>query len=272
MNMRVSGRPDMGWHVYCLSFLNAPLLGASRMLVLGRDSTWLEQDLLRRNVFARCDVIGLPETALESATTTGSDRRMRYTTADLTTIRLPRSMYDAVWCDSTLCRIADLEHVTRQIARSLKPDGVLFAHEYVGAARDAIGRVQREAIEAAFSLIPLRYRYPPLSDARPLETVELPGSEGFPEKEPGTVSSASILAVLRRHFDVVRCRAVGGSLLRFLLRGIAGNFRTEDSLSMAVLDTLFGIEDVLIDSGQLGSDFALIVATPKPTSTARSSR
>jgi hypothetical protein len=59
---------------------------------------------------------------------------------------------------------------------------------------------------------------------------------------------------------VVECNPAGGTLLHFLLHGIAGNFRPEDPESMAVLDMLIRIERTLIDVGDLPSDFVLLAA------------
>jgi len=68
---------------------------------------------------------------------------------------------------------------------------------------------------------------------------------------------------LRDHFRLLQCRALGGTILQFVLRDIAGNFRSEDRTAASVLEMLFAIEDALVDSGELPSDFALIVGKAK---------
>ena len=62
------------------------------------------------------------------------------------------------------------------------------------------------------------------------------------------------------------CRGLpplGGTLLQYVLKEIAGHFGAGDPAADAVLEMLFKIEDALIDSGELESDFMLIVAKPK---------
>jgi SAM-dependent methyltransferase len=230
LNVRSSGRSDMGWHAYCLSLLDRALLGRARMLVLGRESLWLERDLERRNVFERCDV------------------------AEANDAELPPAEYDVVWCDQTLCRVADLERAVARIARALRPGGFLFAYEYVGAARLAIGRMQREAVRAAFLLVPRRYRIAPSGAL--LTDVALPSASGSETPPP-------IVRTLREHFEFADYRPLGGTLLQYVLKDIAGSFLADDRAAVAVLEMLFAIEDALIDSGELESDFALIVAKPK---------
>jgi SAM-dependent methyltransferase len=266
MNVRSSGKSDMGWHAYCLSLLRRELLGRARMLVVGRESEWLEKDLLRRNVFERCDVVGSPvqpKVASLSAHPENAFARIRYFDADLNSIRLPRAMYDAVWCDVTLCRVPCLEHLVVQIAQSLQPEGFLFAYEYVGADRLAIGPAQRSAVRAAFSLIPARYRHAPETPEKVLKESALPAPGGVPESASLPIASSRVLRVLRDHLDLTQCRAVGGTLLQFVLQDIAGNFQPDDRIAVAVLEMLFAIEDALIDSGELESDFMLIAAKAK---------
>ena len=225
----------MGWHAYCLSLLDPALRGRARMLVLGRESLWLERDLARRNVFEHCDV------------------------AEADDGELPTAEYDVVWCDRMLWRVADLERAVTRIARTLRPGGFLFAYEFVGADPECVGRAQRAAVQAAFSLIPRRYRIATPSGA-PLTTVYLPLSS---RSEGAVAVSARIVRTLREHFELANCRPLGGTILQYVLKDIAGNFRADDPAAAVVLEMLFAIEDALIDSGELESDFTLIVATPK---------
>ncbi len=236
LNERSSGRSDVGWHAYCLSLLDPALLGRARMLVLGRELLWLERDLARRNVFERCDVAEAEES------------------------ELPPGEYDVVWCDRTLCRVTDLERAVAVIARALRPGGFLFAYEYVGADPASVGRTQRAAVQAAFSLIPRRYRIADPSRAA-LTKVGFP-FDSEAESAPAAVSSR-IVRTLREHLVLEDCRPLGGTLLQYVLKEIAGHFGAGDPAADAVLEMLFKIEDALIDSGELESDFMLIVAKPK---------
>jgi SAM-dependent methyltransferase len=74
------------------------------------------------------------------------------------------------------------------------------------------------------------------------------------------IRSAEIVPVLREHFRIVEFKPLGGSILQFLLADIAGNFQSEAGNQL--LEMLFIIEDALMATGELDSDFAYIVATP----------
>jgi len=92
--------------------------------------------------------------------------------------------------------------------------------------------------------------------------VDLPTAQSVVAIDPSeAIRSADIIPVLTRYFDIVELRPMGGSILQFLLADIAGNFRSEEG--QRLLEMLFAIEDTLMATGDLGSDFVYIVARPK---------
>jgi SAM-dependent methyltransferase len=72
------------------------------------------------------------------------------------------------------------------------------------------------------------------------------------------VRSADIVPVLKRYFDIVEFKPLGGTILQFLLADVAGNFRSPEGERL--LEMLFFIEDTLLETGALQSDFAYIVS------------
>lgn len=98
-------------------------------------------------------------------------------------------------------------------------------------------------------------------------TVNLPTVRSVIAVDPSeAVRSVDILPILQRDFDIVESRPLGGTILQFLLADIAGNFE-RDEVGERLLEMLFNIEDTLIETGHLESDFAYIVATPKQPTT-----
>jgi SAM-dependent methyltransferase len=254
------------WVEYCVgNFLNSdgPV---SDMLSIGCGSGALERDLFRLNAFRHCDAIDIApaaiETAIREAAAMGA-RSIDYRVEDVEKTDLPAGRYDAVWFNGSLHHIRELEVVCERVRCSLKPNGWLFFNEYVGANHFAFGPQQIAAITYAFALIPECYRVSfahgsvgqvqhivPLPD--PIEVVRTDPSEA--------VRSQDILEVVGDYFDIETINPCGGSLLQFLLHGIAGNFRQEDPHSMRILQMLFDIEDGLIESGVLKSDFVVVAA------------
>ena len=76
------------------------------------------------------------------------------------------------------------------------------------------------------------------------------------------IHSEEIVSAIEARFQVKEFNFSGGTLLQYMLQDIAGNFRTEDSEAMDMLDLLFEVEKTLVDAGDLLPHFALIVAQP----------
>ncbi|HTU81099.1 MAG TPA: class I SAM-dependent methyltransferase [Candidatus Acidoferrales bacterium] len=263
--LRATGQPNLGWHVYCLSFLPRERWKHARMLVLGDGSQWLEADLHARGAFERLDVLDPSPAGVEAARANAGEALRRvanYEVADFETLTLPRDTYDAIWCNMRLGYVVAIERLVAQLARSLRPGGLLMANEYVGPGRYRLPARQRRTVEAAFSLIPARYRRRfGRHDCEVQETPQFPSAD---RQSSGPPSSSAIASAVSQHFTMLQYRPAGGTILQFALEGIAGNFRSEDRGSMRILEMLFAIEDALIDTGEIGSDFAVFVAQPKP--------
>jgi hypothetical protein len=94
------------------------------------------------------------------------------------------------------------------------------------------------------------------------QAVDLPTAQSVAAIDPSeAIRAAEIVPVLRHYFEIVEYKPMDGSILQFLLADIAGNFADEEGRKL--LDMLFIIEDTLMAVGDLGSDFAYIVAAPK---------
>lgn len=74
------------------------------------------------------------------------------------------------------------------------------------------------------------------------------------------VRSEEIISLVGKYFDIVEKKDLGGSILQFLLDGIAAKFSKEDQDSQDLLRLLITIEETLMRLGELESDFAYVVA------------
>jgi SAM-dependent methyltransferase len=240
------------------------------MASLGCGTGYLELQLARLGAFQRCDAFDIAPAALEVARRQAEAAGLsgvHYELGDVETLPLPARAYDAIWFNDSLHHIRDLEGVCDRVAAALRPGGLVFLNEYVGADRFAFGARQKEAIRAAFALVPERYRRSFLPDAAGVvqAAAVLPDPRDVAAVDPSeAVRSSDIPRVVGERFEVVARHDAGGTLLQFLLHGIAGNFRSDDPGSQAVLEMLFHIEDALIEAGDLGSDFVVMVGRPRP--------
>jgi SAM-dependent methyltransferase len=256
------------WIDYCLQFLAGRL--PARMASLGCGTGDLEHHLSRLNAFTRCDSYDIAPGALEVARRLAEGSGLRgvhFELGDIETLALAERTYDAVWFNGSLHHIRDLEGVCDRVGRALKPDGFVFISEYVGANRFDFTPRQRQAIQSAFALVPERYRRSFMPDRRGAVQAAplIPDPKEVAAQDPSeAVRAADIVKVVSERFEIVARHDSGGTLLQFLLSGIAGNFRADDPASQTVLEMLFRIEDALIESGDLGSDFVLMVGRPRP--------
>jgi len=204
-----------------------------------------------------------PRSNARAAADAGGFRNIQYHLTTLSQFQCAAESYDAVWFSGSLHHIEDLEGTFDRLRGALKPGGYLFANEYVGASRFALSERQKEVIRAAWTLLPkekYRYFHGPKHPGT-YQPVQIPDPEEVQRVDPSeAVRSAEILPLISKYFEVVTVNPTGGAILQFLLSGIAGNFRTDDPKSMQLLEMLFTIEDTLADVGDVGSDFALIVA------------
>lgn len=251
------GRRDDSWVNYCVFELLAGRTPVERMLSIGCGTGELERHLSLFPAFEECDAWDISPGAIETARRHAREEGVRgihYEVRDANTAEIPESCYDAVWFHSSLHHVEALERVCERVARGLKPGGWLFLNEYVGPSVFALPERQKQVIRAAFDLIPPRLR-------RPLTAPAIPSPAAVVADDPSeAVRSADILAVVGHYFDVVEHHRSGGTVLQFLLQGIAGNFRSEDPEATAILDLLLRIESTLIDVGDLESDFAVVAA------------
>ena len=76
------------------------------------------------------------------------------------------------------------------------------------------------------------------------------------------IRSADIVTELEKQFEIVGRRDFGGTLLHLVLDNIAGNLSDSDE-GKKILRNLFAQEQRLLGSGEISSDFTLLVARNK---------
>jgi SAM-dependent methyltransferase len=226
------------------------------MLSLGCHAGELERSLRMLHDFDRCDGVDFSHENIERARAEAMDLgygNLAYEVQDLNRIDLSPNTYDAVWLNLTLGGVEKLEHVIDQIARSLKPGGLLFANEYIGANRFATRRAQREVIRAAFAMLPRRFR--------DFEELTLPGRDGLDGAWP--IRSQEIVDVLRRRFYFDEFNPICGSIVQFVLKPVLDRLGGDPAAAGPVPGMLFWIEETLVDSGEMAADYAMIVGRLK---------
>lgn len=259
---QISSDPDVSYLEHFVKrHLEAPV---PRILSLGCGGGNLERALLdlgaAEHIDAYDDSPASIELAQGLADAAGVGNRLTYAVGDSNTMALPANTYDAVVIKMALHHFESLEHVYEQVAKALKPGGFLMFNEFVGPTRFQWTDEQLEHMNRLLRGLPkrLRRRAPVVTIQRPLvaDMIALDPSE--------SVRSADILPLLEERFELVELRPYGGTVLHILLDHILPLLDPDSPEDCTVLRGLMAEERRLLDGGILPSDFAFVVARPRP--------
>jgi SAM-dependent methyltransferase len=157
LNMKVSGRPDIGWVPYTLERHLAGRLPMDQCLVLGCGRGGLELTLAGLGAFVTCRAIDVASGSVaeaEASARRAGYQNIQHAVEDINQIELAPQSCDAVWASDAVHHFERLEHVFAQVARALKPGGLFILHEYVGPNRFQFPPRQRQLIHACHDLLP----------------------------------------------------------------------------------------------------------------------
>lgn len=121
----------------------------------------IERILARLGTFGHCTGIDVAEGALQVARARATHEgltHINYVQADINELQLEPNSCDLVWANGAFHHLTNLEHVTAEVYRALKPGGVLVANEYVGPDHQTLGPRQLELVNSVIHLIPRRLR------------------------------------------------------------------------------------------------------------------
>lgn len=266
----VGGRRYASWPEFTVRHFLQQRLPVDTVLSIGCGEGGLERHLIDIEVAKKIEGLDISNVRIEQARAFAEEHnvadRLKYFNVDAEIENFPSHQYDAIYFNSSLHHMERVDQILTKCAESLKPDGYLFVNEYVGPNRFSFSDEEINAMESAFRLIPEIYRVSHEEHDRgcvrkkmgvpdPLEVAKIDPSEA--------IKSEEIVSGLYKNFEIVEFNEMGGTLLQFVLNGIAGNFSESDTNSMQILEMLFNIEDALINTGSLNSHFASVVAKRK---------
>ena len=263
------GRNYDSWVNFTVQHFLGERAPVDKVLSIGSGDGALERHLATINAAKQIEGIDLAPKRIEIAQQAANENDMadtiNYIVSNVETSPLPSSEYDAIYFNSSLHHMSDLDGILSSCSNAMKKDAYIFINEYVGPNRFDFSEREKEVMRSVFHTIPEKYR---ISQAdhdkgRVRTNLTFPSPEEVEKVDPSeAIHSAEIVEAIYRHFDVVEFNNTGGTLMQFMLDGIAGNFRHDDQVSRKVLDLIFKIEDTLVESGDLAPHFAMIVAKP----------
>lgn len=177
---------------------------------------------------------------------------------DINSSELPENTYDLIFSAHSYHHFLELEHVNEQVHRALTPHGLFVLEEFVGPTQFQWTDEQIGITKGLTAMLP--------EDLRRLRWGAIKQYEGRPTVEEvvaaspfESIRSAEIVPLFERYFDVVLTRSLGGTIQHLLYNGIIHNFQPIRPGAFEYADAICQIENALVDSGMLPSDFMLLV-------------
>ena len=237
-------------------------LGGTRMdcgVGIGAGTGSLELSLVASDSVHRFDLLDVSPGALDLARTTaqtlGIAERVSTFNTDVGSFDLGQRRYDLATCMGSLHHVAELDDVLQATSRSLAPNGVLVAYEYVGPDRFATGPVERRIAQQLYRSLDsgLKSPHPELPLPDPQAVIEADPTEA--------VHSSEILASLARHFEDVTVAHHGGALAYTLWWGLNHDALFETEVGWDFVEVLLQFDQALTHTGVIDDYFVTIRAS-----------
>ena len=207
-----------------------------------------EREFIRLGICERFHGIDVSSDAIEEARQNARGLDLTYETADLNRLVLQLGAYDLVLTQNCLHHVLELEHLAEQIWHSLKPDGCLWIHDYIGESQFQFSEQRLEIANRILAILPERYRRDRVRD-RVLRTIARP-NPGALASSIEAVRSAEIVPVFGRWFDIDYRHEEGAFMGRLCPRGMRANY-TETEDGPVIFELLMLIEGLLVEHGVL---------------------
>ncbi len=210
LNRRATDSPAVRWWEHLVAWHGGPF---RRVLALNCGNGWVEQELLEGGVAS--SAVGLDiDPALLHGASVAAERRgldVTYLQVDINSFPFDPAEIgevDLVVNYAAAHHISHIDAVFRRIASLLRPDGVFVSWDYTGPHRNQYAAAQWEALHRLNLELPVELR-------KQLTYPHLPTMLATDPSE--AVHSDLVLPTMRRYFDLVHLRHLGGGLAYELL-------------------------------------------------------
>ncbi|HEY5797654.1 MAG TPA: class I SAM-dependent methyltransferase [Bosea sp. (in: a-proteobacteria)] len=264
MNGRATGNPRQNAYFRLLEQLKewGFSLPLQRVASLCCGAGAVERQLAEMGLIESCIGLDIAPGALDAARQAAADSGysgLTYERRDLERDGLGLSNLDLVFAHQGVHHISQLERVFDSVYESLNPGGVFHLDEFVGPDRFQWPDRQVQEMTDWLQSLPKRYQITRgglvkacAGRATIAEMIAYDPSEA--------VRSSEIERLVGERFEIVERRALGGTLTMMALADIGQNFNPNVPEDAAHIQRLLDREAELIATGEIGSDFAVIVA------------
>ncbi len=171
-------------------------------LTLGCGAGRLERDLVTRGICRSFLGIDISEEAIATARDIAAKDNLplTYEVADLNFVKLPEKRFDLVAAQTSLHHVLFLERVAEQVWHSLKNDGYLWIHDFIGETQGQYDSKRLSIANELLAILPEKFRKNKLNN-RTTSEIKRP--------EPGTlcspfesIRSSEIIPIFQRWFII----------------------------------------------------------------------
>ncbi len=186
----------------------------------------------------------------------------KFRVGDANKLILPADSYDLIFSCQSFHHFVELEAVMEQVSRALTPRGFFVLEEFVGPTQFQWTDLQLKLTQELLAALPESLRMYRHGILKAMEGRPTP-QEVMAASPFESIRSAEIWPLFQKYFDVVTVRKLGGTIQHLLYNGIIHNFDAQNPGHNAHIQHIFEIEDRLVDSGELPSDFMLMIGRRK---------
>lgn len=170
--------------------------------------------------------------------------------ADLNLVTLPPNGFDVVFCHASLHHMIELEHIARQIKRTLRPGGELITVDVVTANGYRMWPETREVVRALWKTLPRRFRLNHTAYAQPRVDEEIWEADTSASGME-CVRSEDILPILERTFEVAYFVPYFSISRRFFDTMYGPNFDLTAPLDLALFNWIWELDRHYLAAGRL---------------------
>jgi SAM-dependent methyltransferase len=171
-------------------------------LTLGCGAGRRERELVSRGVCQRFHGIDISEQAIATARDIAKEQNLplTYEVADLNFVELPEKAFDLVVAQTCLHHVLFLERVATQVWRSLKTDGYLWIHDFIGETQGQYDPKRLSIMNGILAILPEKFRKNKINGQLTAEIKRPePGHLGTPFE---SIRSGEIVSVFQRWFTI----------------------------------------------------------------------
>jgi SAM-dependent methyltransferase len=255
INENATGNKDTIWQIDIQSRFKQ-YLPFKNVLVIGCGNGWVERQLYDLEIGLHFDAFDISEKYLETAKSLVDNRKINYFRADINHLdNLGESTYDAIFNVGVLHHTFRLSHAVWKLAKSLKPNGLMFNFDYVGPPRNQYSDQHLSGLVEINSKLPKRFqsRYRLRPTKRDFEF-------GDPTE---AIHSDLVRSTIERFFDVIYERSLNGGIAYQILWNNIDEFKKDGKESLDALRFLLKQDLVYSQLRKVPSLFWYSVVTPK---------